>query len=141
MREFLYALNAALLITVCGLLFWLIPAISVPGHSKSPDAYKDALVAALQLGRLDLITGILAALGIILVFGGVFSYFHFRHVAESEAREVAERVAGEKAKERMEQEMPSIVQNLYYIMQDGSVSDTDADRMAEAQENGISNSS
>ncbi len=136
MREFLWALNAALLLAVCLMLFWLVPALTVKGNSEDPEALKDALTAALQLGRLDLATIILAALGVTLVFGGIFSFFHFRHIAEEEARVVAQKVASETARGSVEAALPSMARNLYYLMQEDSVTDADADRIAEGQENG-----
>lgn len=55
------------------------------------------MVAAIQLGRLDLVSAILAGLGLILAVGGVFGYLHFKYIAEYEARTIAERIAREVA--------------------------------------------
>lgn len=46
----------------------------------------DQLHLATQLGRLDLVSIVLAAIAIILVFGGVFAFYNFRGVAKKAAR-------------------------------------------------------
>ena len=52
---------------------------------------------AAQTGRLDFVSLILASIGIILVFGGLFSFVNFRSLAKKQAVEVATKVAEDVA--------------------------------------------
>lgn len=75
-----------------------IIAAQFPDHAGARTQPDDALRAALQLGRLDAVTAILAGLGLVIVFGGVFSFVHYRNVAREQARETAAKVAERVAK-------------------------------------------
>ena len=101
--------------------------------------YRDATAAAAQLGRLDFISSLLAAIGLILVLGGAFAYVNFRSLARSqakdEAKKVAEEVAERIANEYLQRELPDIIEPYIGMMGIGENSDDSAGNMAETQEN------
>jgi len=60
-------------------------------------SFVDATAAAAQLGRLDLVSLLLAAIGLILVAGGVYAFINFRKIAREQATEEAKKTAEEVA--------------------------------------------
>ena len=66
----------------------------------------DALQYAMQIGRLDFVSILLACIGIFMVFGGIFAFLNIKRNAQSVARkaatETAERVARKAATETAE---------------------------------------
>ncbi|MEX0365692.1 MAG: hypothetical protein AB3N22_06450 [Ruegeria sp.] len=100
--------------------------------------YVDATAVAAQLGRLDLVSLLLAAIGLILVLGGLFAFFNFRSIARTqatqEATKVAEDVAERVANEYLQKELPDVIKAYREMMDSESVSDDLADQMAGAQD-------
>lgn len=98
----------------------------------------DAIATAAQLGRLDLVSLLLAAIGLILVLGGLFAFFNFRSIAKAqatkEATKVAEEVAERVANEYLQKELPDVMKAYRDLMDSEGVSDDLADQMAEAQD-------
>jgi hypothetical protein len=98
----------------------------------------DATAVAAQLGRLDLVSLLLAAIGLILVLGGLFAFFNFRSIAKAqatnEATKVAEEVAERVANEYLQKELPDVIKAYRDMVDSEDVSDDLADKMAEAQE-------
>ncbi len=74
----------------------------------------DAISVAAQMGRLDLISALLALIGIALVLAGVFAFMHFRDVAKKTACEESEKhakiVAERVANEYIQQELPALLE-------------------------------
>lgn len=102
----------------------------------------DVISVASQLGRLDLISALLAILGIIFALGVFPFYATVRRRAEAVATEEANKVlkgAVEKAEKaaiaRMEAELPKMVRE-YSELASNSVSDDMANRIAESQSSG-----
>ncbi|WP_317056150.1 hypothetical protein [Roseovarius rhodophyticola] len=98
----------------------------------------DAISIAAQLGRLDLMSLLLAAIGLILVLGGLFAFLNFRGIAKAqatlEATKVAEEVAERVANEYLQKELPDVVKAYREMMDSDGTTDEDANRFAEAQE-------
>jgi len=98
----------------------------------------DAIQAAAQLGRLDLVSLLLAAIGLILVAGGVFAFFNFRSIARKQATEEARKIAGtvaeQIANEYMQKHLHDIVKAYEKMMDSDAVSDDLAKQMADAQD-------
>jgi len=99
----------------------------------------DAIQAAAQLGRLDLVSLLLAAIGLILVVGGLFAFFNVRSIARKQATEeagkIAKTVAEQIANEYMQKHLYDIVKAYRNMMDSDAVSDDLAKRMADAQDN------
>lgn len=74
----------------------------------------DSIQYAAQIGRLDFVTVVLAAVTVTLATGGVIAFFNIKSnakkiaekVAEQHSKEVAERVANEY----MQKNLPDIIQ-------------------------------
>ena len=98
----------------------------------------DAIAVAAQLGRFDLVSLLLAAIGLILVLGGLFAFFNFRALAKAqataEATRVAEEVAERIANEYLQRELPDVVKAYRELLDSDAVTDEVADQMAGAQE-------
>ena len=75
--------------------------------------YMDGIAKAAQLGRLDLISLLLAAIGLILVCGGFFAFLNFRSIAKAQATKEATRIAGDiaerTANEYLQNYLPEIM--------------------------------
>lgn len=101
--------------------------------------YIDSTAAAAQLGRLDMVSLLLAAIGLILVLGGLFAFFNFRSVAKihatEEATKIAELVAERIANEYLQKELPDVIKAYREMMGSDGASDASADKMASQQEN------
>lgn len=99
----------------------------------------DATAVAAQLGRLDMVSLLLAAIGLILVLGGLFAFFNFRSIARKQATQeavkVAEEVAERVANEYLQKEMPDVIKAYGEMMDSDGVSDDLADLVAGAQDN------
>ena len=93
---------------------------------------------AAQTGRLDFVSLILASIGIILVFGGLFSFVNFRSLAKKQAEEVATKVAEEKAEqaanEYLQRELLKLVNQYMEFTRIEPFSNDDADEIASAQD-------
>ena len=105
---------------------------------KSPETYHDAVHMAAQLGRLDLVSALIAIIGIALVVGGLFAYFDIRatakRIARDEARSLAQELVERRANEYLQAELPGLLEEYSYLFGSGSTSDDEADEIAEAQE-------
>lgn len=99
---------------------------------------QDAVAYAAQIGRLDLVSLILAAIGLILVFGGLFAFINFRSIAKShaitEARSVAEATAERVTNEYLQRELPDLIDEYRSFFDSEDFTDADADQMAGAQD-------
>lgn len=86
------------------IFFILLPLIDFEGHLELNPVYRDALHMAMELGRLDLISAILAIIGILIGILAIvgFGYIHYRvdKIASDRADEVAKEVAEEYNKKR-----------------------------------------
>lgn len=103
-----------------------------------PSAATDAIKYASELGRLDLVTAVLAALGLILALGGIFAFFDVRRAARATATETATAIAGAVAESAavayLERELPRLADQ-YRELANNAARDEDANAIAEAQEN------
>lgn len=91
-----------------------------------------------QTGRFDLVSLLLAIIGIILVLGGLFAFFNFRSVAKQQAKAEAATVARETAErvtnEYLQRELPDLLDAYRTFLDSEVVSGEDANRMAKAQD-------
>ena len=98
----------------------------------------DAIEYAAQLGRLDFVSAILAAIALLLVFAGIYAFIDFRKIAKARAEEVAKAVAKETAEREanlyLQKEMPNLFRE-YIEFMDGVPDDGDPDDIAGAQDN------
>lgn len=105
------------------------------------DQAKQSVVEfAAQTGRLDLVSLLLAAIGLILVLGGLFAFINFRSIAKahavSEATKIAEATAERVTNEYLQRELPDLLEEYReFFDSDDDFSDDDADEMANAQDN------
>lgn len=94
---------------------------------------------AAQTGRLDLVSLILAAIGLILILGGVFAFLNFRSIAKAhavtEATVVAEVIAERVTNEYLQRELPDLLEEYRTFFDSEDFTDDDADQMANAQDN------
>ena len=95
--------------------------------------YIDSIQYAAQLGRLDFISALLAALGIIMVFGGLFAFINIRSKAEQAAEEIATAKAEEVANIYLQNSLPMIIE-AYDDFIENHVNASLANQIAEAQE-------
>lgn len=97
----------------------------------------DAIEIAAQLGRLDLVSLLLALVGLVLVAGGIFAFINFRGIArkqaKQEATEIAKKIAEQVANQYMQDEGARLVKNYvrFYI---DNPPDDEADNIANAQD-------
>ncbi|NNE78823.1 MAG: hypothetical protein HKN18_00995 [Silicimonas sp.] len=96
-----------------------------------------------QTGRFDLVSLLLTIIGLILVAGGIFAFLNLRRVARETAKEEAATVAEAKAErvtnEYLQAELPDLMEAYRgFFDSEDAISDEDADRMANAQEDGES---
>jgi uncharacterized protein HemX len=102
--------------------------------------YNDAVHVAYQLGRLDLLTAILACIAIILALGGVFAFLSIKSSAKKEARRVAKKIAQTiaetAANNYLQAKLPEILEAYREFIRDG-VNEEVANQIALAQDNGL----
>lgn len=95
---------------------------------------------AAQIGRLDLVSLLLAILGILLALGGVVAFLNFRSLARKQAREEAEKiakvVAEEKANEYLQTELMNIIREYKSFIDDALNDPRKSDDIAKMQEDG-----
>ena len=76
---------------------------------------------------LDLVSILLAIVAILLAIGGVYAFFNFRSVArkqaKEEARKIAAMVAEKSAIEKLEAELPKMVEEYFEIVKNSVDSD------------------
>ena len=93
---------------------------------------------AAQTGRLDFVSLILASIGVILFFGGLFFFVNFRSIAkkqaEEEATKVAENIAERVANEYLQREPPRIIDQYREFTGSEPFTNDDADQIANAQD-------
>ena len=103
-------------------------------------SFVDATAVAAQLGRLDLASLLLAAVGLVLVAGGVYAFINFRGLAREQAKSEASKIAAEVAErianEHMQRELPNIIRAYQTIIVGGGETDEEADSVAKVQEKG-----
>jgi len=80
----------------------------------------DSITLATELGRLDLVSLLLTAIGLVLVVGGVFAFLNLREVARKQATEeaakIAEEIAERKANEYLQDNLHDIVEDYLPII-------------------------
>ena len=100
------------MLNALGVYIWLFPASlwfqRCLGISIHDEHYNDALSAAMSLGRLDSVSIILTAIGVMMALFAFFSFAYFRHRAEEVAKEVADAAARKAIKERERAGTPMI---------------------------------
>lgn len=98
----------------------------------------DTVAVLAQLGRFDLVALLLAAIGLILVAGGVFAFVNFRSIAKKhvieEARSVAAAEAAIIANEYLQRELPELLKEYSEFFGQTKTSADAANEMAAAQE-------
>lgn len=114
-----------------------MPASASETPISSWGAVCDAVGCASQLGRLDLVSVLLAILGLLLALAGVVAFFDLRKAAKDRATEVA-RVEAERAAEGaavryLEAELPRLVEE-YMELAANAATDEAANQIALAQE-------
>ncbi len=107
------------------------------GTKMNYDA-QDIVQFSAQMGRLDLVSLLLAAIGLILVLGGLFAFMNFRAIAKNqaslEAKAVAEKVAERVANEYLQREMPNVIAEYREFVANSNVTGKSADLMATSQD-------
>jgi Na+-transporting methylmalonyl-CoA/oxaloacetate decarboxylase gamma subunit len=73
---------------------------------------KNSLSIAIELGRLDFASSLIALVGILVGIGALFGYFEVRSRAASEAREAAIPVATEEAKRAAQIEAAKVAERV-----------------------------
>ena len=98
---------------------------------------QDAVAYAAQTGRLDFVSLILAAIGLILVIGGIFAFFNFRMIVKThainEATKIAEATAERVTNEYLQKELPDLLHEYRSFFDSENLTDDDANQMAGAQ--------
>ena len=99
------------------------------------DQTVDAVLRAAQLGRLDLVSLLLAVLGILIALAAFYTFMNVRSIARNQATEVAEQVSREIAEDVANQylqvELPNILSSNLELFR--GVGDRSAGGVAEAQ--------
>lgn len=99
---------------------------------------QDVIAYAAQIGRLDLVSLLLAIVGLILVIGGVFAFLNFRSIAKThakdEAKTVAEAIAERVTNEYLQRELPELLKEYRSFFDSEEFTDEDANQMAGAQD-------
>lgn len=72
----------------------------------------DAVNYAAQLGRLDFISALLAAIGLALVLSGIFAFFHFKSEAKKAAEAVAIASIDDAVSKYLEKNMLSVIEKV-----------------------------
>ncbi len=94
----------------------------------------DSLISAHEMGRLDFVTALLAAITILLALGGVFAFVDVRRSARRISEKVAEReartVAEATAVEYLERELPKLWSEYQELARGG----VEANKIAQAQD-------
>lgn len=106
---------------------------------KLPQA-NDSIAAAYQLGRLDLITVLLAVVTLLFALAAIPGFFYFKYRAEQAARdevrartnEIAEQVERE-AISKIEERLPTLFEEYRELIQN-AVTPTEANAIAGAQD-------
>ena len=93
----------------------------------------DQIQLATQLGRLDLLSAILACLAIILAVAGIFGFIHFRGEARKTAREETQKIAERVAVQYMQEQLPQMMED-YRELAESAVTAEQADDIAKAQD-------
>lgn len=100
-------------------------------------AASDALVVAHEMGRLDLVTLLMAAITVMLALGAIYAFFDVRQTAKRVAREVANavgaRAAEAAATSYMERELPRLISQ-YQELARNAVNPDEANAIAGAQD-------
>lgn len=103
-------------------------------------AAKSVVEFAAQTGRLDLISLLLAILGILIGLGAIYGFVHFRNVAKEQAikvaKETSEEVAEKIANKYIQENLLDILKANAHLF-DSSVDDNEANQIADAQENEV----
>jgi len=123
-------------INLLGLLIWFnIGTVALKnwfGLSIPELEGHDSLQQALSLGRLDLVTILLAIIGVALVLGGIFAFLNFREIAKTQAENKANEVAKKTADEYLEEHLNDVVAHQLAAM---NIPNEMANNFAKAQEN------
>jgi ABC-type transport system involved in cytochrome bd biosynthesis fused ATPase/permease subunit len=110
------------------------------GDSSSSQQVIDSIANAVQLGRLDFVSALLAMIALLLAVSAFPIFFYLRQRAATVAREaVKEELAGAlerieaSADARIQEMLPGMVEAYFELMKN-SISAEDANEMAAAQE-------
>ncbi|MDE0060542.1 MAG: hypothetical protein OXI22_15490 [Defluviicoccus sp.] len=102
------------------------------------ERYRAVQVAG-EIGFLDFASLLLAIVAILLALAGVVAFFNFRSLARKQATEEARKIAAEIAEriavEKLEAELPNMLQE-YSDLVKNSLNAEEADRVASAQNQG-----
>jgi hypothetical protein len=107
-RELLWGLLAAGVIAISAMLMWLIPTLAIDTGANEVHGYHDSLVAALQLGRLDLVSILLTVVALIVGVAAIFGFGYIRSEAHRVAKEEARVVAAETAQNEVQRIVPAL---------------------------------
>ena len=109
----------------------------IMGSVGLPDS-RDAIAHAAELGRLDVVSLSLTLLGAVLALAAFGSYFTFRHTVIQTTREEASRAITDprtiQAIIKVMKSDPLLLDKLQTAVKDGTLTDEDADDIAEAME-------
>jgi len=104
------------------------------------EVYQDAIHMAAQLGRLDLVSTLLAAIGLVIVVAGIFAFINLRAIAKrvaiAEARDTSQEVAERVTNEYLQEELVNILKEYKDFFSSSDIASDEADNIAGAQENG-----
>ena len=88
----------------------------------------DAIQMAMELGRLDLVSVLLTAIGLLAIFGGLFAFGYLRGIAAAVAKETAER--------EVEKRLTTLLQSVAEQTQRG-LEQPEAEKRTEAKTTGV----
>lgn len=93
----------------------------------------DVIQYSMQLGRLDFVSALLACIGVLMVFGGIFAFMNIKSKSEEVAKEAATKKAEEVANKYLQNNLPMIIE-AYDEFIGHQVNSSVADQIAMAQE-------
>jgi hypothetical protein len=95
----------------------------------------DIIQYSMQIGRLDFVSALLACIGVLMVFGGIFAFLNIRGISQSVAREVATETAEKVTNKYLQDNLPIIIE-AYDEFIEHQVNASVANQIAMAQEDG-----
>jgi hypothetical protein len=96
----------------------------------------DAVECAAQTGRLDLVSILLACIGILMALGGIYGFFNVRSKASDIAETIAKSVAEEAANNYLQEQLPNILE-AYEDLIERKIDESVVDKIAGVQEDRI----
>ena len=95
------------------------------------DSPPDGLLAALQLGRLDLISVLLTCIGVLLVVFSFVAYYQVNERIKKISTDTSKIVANDTAISEVNKKLPGLVQDILDVMKPSIEGDFNADKIAE----------